>query len=75
MGNPFKKDKPEPTPTAATTAATTTPTVDAAPDKVEVAQAKTQAKTTTRRRRGTMGTQRSLLSGGYRGFLDQDTLG
>jgi len=69
MGNPFKKDKPAPTP------AVTTPTVEATPDKVEVAQAKTQAKTTTRRRRGTMGTQSSLLSGGYRGFLDQDTLG
>jgi len=67
MGNPFKSKPSAPAPTP-------TPVVEKTPDKTEVTQAKTQAQT-AKRRRGTMGRQTSLLSGGYRGFLDQDTLG
>lgn len=69
MGNPFKKSAPAPTPEP-------TPVVEAAPEKSEITEARTQAKT-ARRRRGSMGTISSLLSGGYRGFGmgDKDTLG
>lgn len=61
-GSPPPEPKPDPVPEA--------------PDRAEITEAKTQAKS-VRRRRGRMGSISSLLSGGYRGFGmgDQDKLG
>ena len=62
---------PEPTP----------PPPPPTPIKEEVVVARKQAKEAStgtgrsRRRRGGLGSISSLLSGGYRGFLDQDKLG
>ena len=47
-------------------------------EKAEVVEAKTQAKKTMAggaRRRGSLGSMTSLLSGGYRGFGTEDKLG
>lgn len=74
MGNPFKSSKPSaPAPTAEPVKKVETPA------KTEVQTARIQAKETmagpTRRRRGTLGRISSLLSGGYRGFGQEDKLG
>ena len=55
------------------------PKVEATPVKEEVVAARTQAKEALtgipRRRRGSLGRISSLLSGGYRGFGQEDKLG
>ena len=72
MGNPFKSKPSAPAPTPE-------PAKVEAPAKEEVVTARVQAKEATtggtRRRRGQLGRISSLLSGGYRGFGQEDKLG
>ena len=67
MGNPFKKDRPQ----------EPAPVVEPAKkvEKADVVAAKTQAQEAIPRRRGRLGRISSLLSGGYRGFGQEDKLG
>lgn len=73
MGNPFKSKPSAPAPTPE-------PAKVEEPVKEEVVTARVQAKeattgTASRRRRGSLGRISSLLSGGYRGFGQEDKLG